>query len=167
VAYESGIKNFWEERFSFSVQFLMIGAKIITTGVLFKNAEINDTGNMILGRRNTIFPRFRGRYDWASLSSTPDIRIPSLTIKRIPTVIMPSLANPANASLLLSIPTAKSSVVAENKIKPGRMISLYKATIMSSITPITIYPSVVSNSDQFYCSYYFGKLKTKKIILIH
>jgi hypothetical protein len=36
---------------------------------------------------------------------------------------------------------------------------------MSSITPITIYPSVVSKSDQFFAAI-FERLKTKKNILI-
>jgi hypothetical protein len=127
----------------------MIGAKIITTGVLFRKAEIKETGNMIRGSKNTIFPLFRGKYDWANLFKIPDCLTPSLTIKRIPTVIIPSLAKPANASLSLITPSARSIVVAENKISPGRITSLYKATIIKIMTAKTIYPSVVSNTVWF------------------
>ena len=54
VAYDNGIRNFLEDRFSFSDQFLIMGAKIITTGVLFKNADNTETGNIILGMISTL-----------------------------------------------------------------------------------------------------------------
>jgi hypothetical protein len=63
------------------------------------------------------------------------------------TVIIPLFAKPASASLSLIMPKAKSIVVAENNINPVRITSIYKATIIKMITPITIYPSVVNKTE--------------------
>jgi hypothetical protein len=54
------------------------------------------------------------------------------------------LAKPASASLSLITPIAKRRVVAEKSNNPGRITSMYKAIIIKTITPITIYPSKVN-----------------------
>jgi hypothetical protein len=145
VAYESGIRNFCDERLSFSVQFLMMGAKIITTGVLFRKAEINETGNMILGIRNAILLLLRGKYDCANRLRIPDCLTPSLTRNKIATVIIALFENPFKASSSLIIPNTSRMVVAEKSIRPGLIISLKRAIIIAKITPKTMYPSFVSN----------------------
>ena len=58
VTYERGIKNFVAGSLTASAHRLMIGAKITTTGVLFRNADTKATGGSILAcaLKTVVFP---------------------------------------------------------------------------------------------------------------
>jgi hypothetical protein len=143
VAYESGIRNFWEERFRFSAHFLTMGAKMITMGVLFRNADINEIGNITRRNNDLIFPLRRGKKKVASLVSAPDCVIPSLTTNSIATVTIPLFEKPASTSLALMVPNIIRNISAENRISPGRITSLAKAAIMMITIANTINPCAV------------------------
>jgi hypothetical protein len=69
-----GNKKFLWERFNFSDHLLIIGAKIITTGVLFRNADKTETGSMMRGNQKNHSPLFRGQVGLCQPFSTPDWR---------------------------------------------------------------------------------------------
>src|SRR6056297_1067203 len=98
VAYESGMRNFLLGRLSFSAHFLIIGAKIMTIGVLFKNAEIPAIGTVSLNISLGIGALFFGSITVAIFESAPVCLKPSLTRNKMPTVSMPLFEKPAIAS---------------------------------------------------------------------
>ena len=123
VAYERGIRNFAGGSFIRLAQFLMIGAKITTTGVLFRKAEMK----AMTGRTRRLVPAtvdfFCGNMAKIKRSNTPLLRIPSLTRNKRATVIMPLFEKPSNTSLGVSIPAQKNRMTTEKSIMPGRIRS--------------------------------------------
>jgi hypothetical protein len=69
---------------------------------------------------------------------------PSLTRNRIPTVIIPLLEKPDNASSEVMISVAMNMTSAVNRTNPGRIISLRRAMIIRITTAMAIYPVRVS-----------------------
>ena len=74
----------------------MIGAKITTTGVLLRKADTKATGGSIrnCALKTVVFPS--GNNFFISCPNAPLWRIPSLTRKSIPTVIIPLLLKPSS-----------------------------------------------------------------------
>jgi len=126
-----------------SAHFLIMGPKIITTGVLFRKAEMADTGHMIRMSRLGMGFLFLGRIREPSLFRKPDSLTPSLTRKSRATVIIPLFEKPARASSAVRMSKTRKMTRAEKRIRPGRMISRIRAMIMSSITPRAMYPEMV------------------------
>jgi hypothetical protein len=118
----------------------MIGAKMTTTGVLFRKADKND----MAGRRRAfvlvILAFFLGKRLIINCSNMPLLRTPSLTRKSIATVIMPLLEKPSRHSFGVSIPAQSIITTHENRISPGLSLSAINAHIINmrqSATNIT------------------------------
>ena len=103
------------------------GLTFTTIGKLFRNAERNETGIIILGNRKGITLFFRGKYTCASRDINPDCFMPSFTRNKTIMVRTPVLENPAIISLEEIIPVAKKITAALNRIIPGRNIPARKA----------------------------------------
>ena len=118
-------------------QFLMIGAKITTTGVLFRNAENALTsGSTRICALATVAPA-PGSSLFTTSASAPLWRTPSLTRKSRPTVIMPRLLNPATICLGEMMPAAMNTTTTESSTMPGRILSRMSATSIPASTKIT------------------------------
>lgn len=109
VTYERGIKNFVAGSFTASAHRLMIGAKITTTGVLFRNADTKATGGSILAcaLKTVVFPS--GSSFLINWPKAPLCRTPSLTRKSMATVIIPLLLKPSSISLGVRMPTQRKT----------------------------------------------------------
>jgi hypothetical protein len=138
VAYDSGIRNLEGGRFNFSAQRFMTGAKMITTGVLFRKADNAEIGNMMDVSMRGIERCCLGSDNAANLLRIPEYRTPSLTKKSTPTVNMPLFENPAANSVGVIIPIAIKKTAPEKRINPGRMASFARATIIATTTVNTM-----------------------------
>ena len=120
--------------FILRAQFLIIGAKITTTGVLLKNAEINETTGK--KRRFTFvtdtFPV--GSILNTKRSSRPLLRTPSLIRYSNATVIIPLLEKPFSASSGFMIPAHSSMTTAVKRISTGRSTSFISAASIRTMT---------------------------------
>ena len=123
VTYERGIRKYVAGSLTELAHRLMMGAKITTTGVLFRKAEINAMlGSMRIWALNTeVFSC--GRSFLMTCVRAPLWRIPSLTRNSMATVIMPLFEKPSNTSLGVSIPAQKNRMTTEKSIMPGRIRS--------------------------------------------
>ena len=130
VTYERGIKNFVAGSLTASAHRLMIGAKITTTGVLFRNADTKATGGSILAcaLKTVVFPS--GSSFLINWPKAPLCRTPSLTRKSMATVIIPLLLKPSSISLGVRMPTQRKNTTTVRRTIPGRILSHTKAAIM-------------------------------------
>ena len=130
VAYDRGMRNLVHDKPTFFAQFFTIGAKMTTTGVLFKKAE----KALTTGSRRSwacVTDIFRsGRSFFITVANAPLWRTPSLTRKSNATVIMPRLLNPATICLGVMMPAAINTTTSESNTMPGRILSMIRATSM-------------------------------------
>ena len=115
---------------TFFAQFRRIGAKITTTGVLFRNAE-NElmTGNTRSCARDTL-DSLPGNSFFRMEDNAPLWRMPSLTRKSNATVIIPRLLKPATICLGEIMPATMNSTTKDSSTMPGRILSIIRATNM-------------------------------------
>ena len=113
---------------TFFDQFFRIGAKMTTTGVLFRKAEKALTmGRMRNCALVTEVPRSGNSFLTTALNA-PLCRMPSLTRNNSATVIMPRLLNPATICLGVMIPATINSTTRLSNTMPGRILSRISAT---------------------------------------
>ena len=137
VTYDRGIRNFVAGSLARSAHRLIIGAKITTTGVLLRKAETKAmTGIMRSCTRFTVDCPLGSRHA-SSCSSRPERRTPSLTRKSRATVTMPLLLKPSSRSLGVRMPVHMNSTAPENRMRPGRILSSTRATMMTARTRMT------------------------------
>ena len=130
VTYERGIRNFVAGSLTDSAQRLMIGAKITTTGVLLRKAETKAIGGSIrnCALKTVVFPS--GNNFLMSCPNAPLWRMPSLTRKSIPTVIIPLLLKPSSISFGVNIPAQRNSTTTVSNTIPDLSPSHINAAIM-------------------------------------
>ena len=167
VTYERGIRNLVAGSFTDSAQRFIIGAKITTTGVLFRKAEIKEiVGNMrSCALKTVVLPC--GSSFLISCPNAPDWRIPSLTRKSMATVIIPLLLNPSNISLGVRIPAQRNNTTTEKSTIPGRILSRIKAiTMPSSAKSTNMISNVIYTSRYLITPGLYYKPRIQQIFLI-
>ena len=146
VAYDKGMRNFVGESRWRSAQRLIIGAKITTTGVLLRKAEMKATAGSMRACTPRMVARRLGNRCSRSVLSSPERRTPSLTRKSIATVIMPLLEKPSRSSFGLKMPAHMKATAPESRMRPGRMRSLMSAMMSTDnmmMTNMAWNPTVV------------------------
>ena len=120
-----------------SAHRLIMGAKMTTTGVLLRKAEMKETAGIMRNctRRTANCPF--GKSQPNICSSSPDRRTPSLTRKSRATVIIPLLEKPSKTSFGVSTPAHRKTTAPEKSTMPGRNASLMSATSSSRRTMVT------------------------------
>ena len=138
VTYDNGIKKYVAGNFTMLAHRFMIGAKITTTGVLFRKAGMNAmTGNIRACAFSTVV-FFCGSNFLITCDNAPLWRTPSLTKNSIATVIIPLLLKPSSISFGERMPVHKNITTAENRIIPGRILSAIRAMSIPISTTRTI-----------------------------
>ena len=138
VTYDSGIRKYVAGSFTKFAHLFIIGAKMTTTGVLLRKADMNAMLGSILSCALKTFIFLTGNNFSVSLVSAPLWRMPSLTRKSMATVIMPLLLKPSNISFGLSIPVHKNMTRTVNKIIPGLILSAINAASIPTSETRTI-----------------------------
>ena len=117
-----------------SAQRLIIGAKMTTTGVLFRKAEMPAMVGSMRSCTCRMEAPLPGSRRPSRRSSRPERLTPSLTRKSRATVIMPLLENPSSISSGLSMPAHRKATAPESRMRPGRMRSRMRATMTKART---------------------------------
>ena len=122
------MRNFVQDSPTRFDQFFRMGAKMTTTGVLFRKAENALTmGRMRSCALVTDVP-FSGNSFLTTVVNAPLCRMPSLTRNSRATVIMPRLLNPATICLGVMIPATMNNTTRLSNTMPGRILSIISAT---------------------------------------
>lgn len=106
------------------------GAKITTTGVLLRNADMKLTAGNILSEAIVRLHPSLGIIRWTIRSSIPLCLTPSDMRKSRATVIIPLLEKPSRHSFGDRMPKQSISTTTVNKTNPGRILSRISAHTM-------------------------------------
>ncbi len=142
VAYDNGMRNFEAGRPNFSDQRLIIGAKIITTAVLFSIIEKREIMGNICAISTPTLRLFSGSIYLSINDNDPDCRTPSPIKKSIAIVIISRLENPAKSSSGVMTPITIKTIAPAKSVKPGRILSNAKISKIPTMPRITINASL-------------------------
>ena len=126
------MRNFVCDSPTFLAQFLMMGAKMTTTGVLLRKADnAAMVGKSFAFALVTVVCLLGKRFRMI-LSKIPLRRTPSLTRKSRATVIMPLLEKPSKHSLGCRMPAHSIITTHVKRMSPGFNLSAISAHIMNT-----------------------------------